>query len=97
VAQHPLNRICLLARIRGRVQGVCFRHYTQLEANRLGLRGWVRNLPDGDVEACIAGPEPQITLMKQWLHHGPSHASVEHVEFSPSTLPDSWERFSIRY
>jgi len=97
VAQYPLKRICILARIHGRVQGVAFRYHTQIEANRLGVHGWVRNLPDGTVEACIAGAEAQITLMKRWLQQGPSHASVEHVEFSLSTLAESWDRFSIRY
>ena len=81
----------------GRVQGVGFRYHTRMQANRLGLHGWVRNLPDGDVEACIAGSETQITIMKQWLHQGPSHASVERVEFRASTLPESCNSFSIRY
>ena len=97
MAEHPLKHCCQLARIHGRVQGVGFRYYTEREANRLGLHGWVRNLPDGDVEVCIAGPEPQLMIMKQWLHQGPSHASVERVEFSSSTLPESWDIFSIRY
>jgi len=97
VAKHPLNEPCLLTRVSGRVQGVCFRHYTQVEANRLGLRGWVRNLSDGTVEACFAGAKSQTEMMKRWLHQGPSYASVEHVEFTTATLPESCSSFSIRY
>lgn len=97
MAEHPLAESCLLARIRGRVQGVCFRHYTEQEANRLGIRGWVRNMPDGSVEACIAGNETQMCAMKRWLQHGPSYASVEHVEFADASLPENHNGFSIRY
>jgi len=97
VAEYPVKESSLLARIHGRVQGVSFRYYTQSQAVRLGLRGWVRNMPDGSVEACFAGNEAQITMMKQWLQQGPSYASVEHVEFSPTTLPERCSGFSIRY
>ncbi|ATX81114.1 acylphosphatase [Mariprofundus ferrinatatus] len=97
MAEHPVAETCLLARISGRVQGVCFRHYTQVEANRLGLRGWVRNVAEGGVEVCFAGPEVQITMMKRWLQQGPSYASVEHVAYSEATLPESCNSFSIRY
>lgn len=97
MAELPLTESSFLARVHGRVQGVGFRYYTQSEAKRLGLRGWVRNLPDGSVEVCIAGDEPQLGMMKRWLQQGPSHASVAHVEFSSATLPESCSGFSIRY
>ncbi len=66
--------------ITGRVQGVCFRAYTQEEAVRLGLRGWVRNLQDGRVEAAFEGPEEEVKEMIKWCHQGPSHARVTNVE-----------------
>jgi len=87
----------MLARVHGRVQGVSFRYYTQSQAVRLGLRGWVRNKQDGSVEVCFAGSENQITMMKQWLQQGPSYARVELVEFSSATLSESCSGFSIRY
>ncbi len=66
--------------ISGRVQGVCFRMYTCDEAMRLGLAGWVRNLPDGRVEAVFEGDRHLVDQAVAWCHHGPSHAYVTDVE-----------------
>ncbi len=98
MAEHDLRKTCLLAQISGQMQGVGFRYYTQREAARLGIDGWVRNMPDGSVEACIVGMEPQLTTMKQWLQHGPLHASVEHIEFSSVSVPQGSvsSQFDIR-
>ena len=63
-------------RVEGRVQGVGFRYYTEKEANRLGISGWVRNCADGSVEAVICGSEEQVNAMLTWLKHGPSSAEV---------------------
>ena len=71
------KRIRLL--ISGRVQGVCFRAYTRDEARRLGLRGWVRNLPDGRVEAMAQGDPAKIRTFEAWCKQGPSHARVREV------------------
>jgi acylphosphatase len=72
------KRVRLL--ISGRVQGVCFRAYTRDEARRLGLRGWVRNLPDGRVEALAQGDPARIGAFESWCHQGPPHARVQQVE-----------------
>ena len=72
------KRIRLL--ISGRVQGVCFRAYTRDEARRLGLRGWVRNLPDGRVEAMAQGDPAKLRIFEAWCRQGPSHARVREVE-----------------
>ena len=66
--------------ISGRVQGVCFRHYTVREAEKWGISGIVRNLPNGDVEVIAQGNETEITQFELFLHTGPSSASVERVE-----------------
>jgi acylphosphatase len=66
--------------ITGRVQGVCFRAYTQEEAVRRELSGWVRNVEDGRVEAVFEGPEEKVKEMVQWCHRGPSHARVTDVQ-----------------
>ncbi|OIO70796.1 MAG: hypothetical protein AUJ57_08010 [Zetaproteobacteria bacterium CG1_02_53_45] len=88
---------CLIARIQGRVQGVGFRYHTQIQANRLGISGWVRNCKDGAVEACIGGSEAQVAAMKQWLKQGPDCARVESIEFSTGHLPESCNDFRIQY
>lgn len=68
------------ALVSGRVQGVAFRHFTKVEARRLGLRGWVRNLDDGRVEAWIEGDAAALDELVSWLRHGPPAARVDHVE-----------------
>lgn len=62
--------------VEGRVQGVSFRHYTAQEAEKLGVSGWVRNLPDGRVEAVYEGPRPAVEEMLAWTRHGPRWAHV---------------------
>lgn len=66
--------------VAGRVQEVCFRASTQKQANLYGLTGWVRNLPDGQVEVMAFGNEQQLDELKQWLKSGPSLARVSNVE-----------------
>lgn len=66
--------------VRGRVQGVAFRAHTLREARKLGLAGWVRNLPDGSVELIAEGERHDLETLEVWLHHGPPHASVSDVE-----------------
>jgi acylphosphatase len=65
--------------VRGRVQGVGFRATTFDEARRLGLAGWARNRVDGSVEVLAEGPEPQLKLFLEYLHHGPRGAHVTGV------------------
>ena len=62
--------------VSGRVQGVCFRMYTQQQARLLGLSGWVRNLPDGRVEVMASGEEAQLGMLENWLQSGPDMARV---------------------
>ncbi len=65
--------------MRGRVQGVGFRATTFDEARRLGLAGWARNRVDGSVEVMAEGPDPQLRLFLDYLHHGPRGAHVTAV------------------
>ncbi|MEX2131143.1 MAG: acylphosphatase [Pseudohongiellaceae bacterium] len=66
--------------VNGYVQGVFFRVETQHMAQQLGLRGWVRNTPDGNVELLIHGSTASLAEMRLWLHHGPARARVISVE-----------------
>ena len=67
-------------RIHGRVQGVWFRESMRLEAERLNVTGWVRNTPDGAVEAVIQGPAGAVDALIEWVRSGPPLARVERVE-----------------
>ena len=75
--------------IKGRVQGVGFRHWTTREASARGLDGWVRNLPDGSVEAILAGPPEAVADMAQACRKGPALASVTAIDESPAEPPDT--------
>ena len=67
-------------RVTGKVQGVYFRHSTRIEAERLALSGYARNLPDGSVEVAVRGPVSAVGELHQWLHRGPKSARVAAVE-----------------
>jgi acylphosphatase len=73
------NGRALLVSITGRVQGVSFRFWTQGEAERLGLCGWVRNEPDGSVKALIAGSDAAVETMLEAFWQGPRGAIVSDV------------------
>jgi acylphosphatase len=66
--------------ITGVVQGVSFRWYARLEAERLRLSGWVRNLPTGEVEAVAEGPAADVDAFVTWCRHGPPSARVDRVD-----------------
>ena len=66
--------------IEGRVQGVFFRASTRDEAQARGLGGWVRNRPDGRVEAVFEGDRPVVENMLAWCRKGPPYAYVDRVE-----------------
>ena len=65
--------------IRGHVQGVNYRHYTMVNAQRLNVAGWVRNLPDGTVEGCFEGEEADVQGLIEWCRTGPSWGKVDEV------------------
>ncbi len=69
--------------VRGRVQGVGFRYFVLRRARLLGLRGWVRNQPDGTVEARAWGEDGPLEAFRAHLAEGPGHARVEAVEQTP--------------
>ena len=81
--------------IGGRVQGVGFRAWTERRARSLGLAGWVRNLPDGDVEAVFSGPAEAVDAMLAACREGPRGARVTKVEVVGNAPPESG-RFVIR-
>lgn len=89
-----MTRACLL-QIRGRVQGVGFRAAARDAALDLGLSGWVRNLPDGAVEACAEGPDEAVEAFIAWCRRGPEYARVAAVEVT-DVAAGGLSRFEVR-
>lgn len=91
------------ARVRGRVQGVAYRASTRAQAHRLGLAGWVRNLPDGAVELEAEGNAEAVAALLAWCEQGPSLARVTGVdveELAPSESSGAAQErrdFAVRY
>lgn len=81
--------------VAGRVQGVFFRAATREMAARLGVTGWVRNLVDGRVEGMATGSRTQLEEFRQWLQHGPVHASVSDLVVDEVEL-QAYDVFSVR-
>jgi acylphosphatase len=82
-------------RIRGRVQGVFFRAEARARAESLGVAGWVRNAPDGSVEAVFEGDEARVRSMVEWCRRGPSGARIDDVEVEPEE-PTGETGFHVR-
>ncbi len=83
--------------IKGRVQGVCFRAETKTNARAHSLRGWVRNLPDGRVEAVFEGKKNNVEKMVEWCKTGPAFASVSEVDIHREEFKNEFNSFDIRY
>lgn len=83
--------------IKGRVQGVYFRAHTQEQALKLGLKGYVRNLPLRRVEAVFVGPREPVEQAIAWCHQGPPRAEVSEVSVSWADPDQQFQGFEIRY
>ncbi len=79
----------------GRVQGVFFRDSTRREAQSRGVAGWVRNTPEGSVEAVFEGPGDAVEALVELCRSGPGHAEVEKLEVHEEE-PEGLEGFSVR-
>jgi acylphosphatase len=89
------SKICRHCFVGGRVQGVSFRYATQMQAQRLGVSGWARNLPDGRVEVLACGEAQAVDQLCVWLHQGPSLARVTEVKCTLESQPNFPTGFSI--
>jgi len=83
--------------ISGRVQGVVFRESARREADAHCVSGWVRNLPDGRVEAVFEGEEADVHTLIRWCHNGPSRARVDHVQVEWEPHTSEFEDFQIYF
>ena len=75
--------------IQGRVQGVGFRWFVHCEAAELGLRGWVKNTPEGHVEVVAAGPPQHLAELAQALHQGSRGSRVDQVQTHELTASEA--------
>ncbi|MEW6714974.1 MAG: acylphosphatase [Nitrospirota bacterium] len=83
--------------IKGRVQGVFYRASTRDAAVKLRLKGWVRNMPDGSVEALFEGDEEALGEVLRWCRNGPPGAYVSKIEERWDEFTGEFDRFDIRY
>lgn len=82
--------------ISGNVQGVFFRDSTRQKAEELDLNGWVKNMPDGRVEALFEGSSDAVRRMLDWCKEGPSQATVENVEAEHEEPEEDLKGFEVR-
>ena len=82
--------------VSGRVQGVFFRYETQEKAREFGVTGWVRNLPDGRVEAVFEGERVKVKEMLKWAEKGPSGAIVDHLDAVWEGYRGEFQDFEVR-
>lgn len=83
--------------VAGDVQGVNFRYYTVQQAKALGLKGFVRNCPDGSVEVIAQGNKEQLLELIEWLKKGPGFASVSRVSVEWQPEGKQFREFSVEY
>ncbi len=83
--------------VKGLVQGVCFRHYTQKTAILYNVTGWVRNRTDGNVEGCFEGEEENVKALIDWCRTGPDWARVDDVEVETAPFQGEFRSFNIRF
>ena len=82
--------------VEGIVQGVSFRYYTMQEAKAREVRGWVRNLWDGRVEAVFEGEEANVKSVLNWCRHGPPSARVDDLQVEWEAPTGEFEGFAVR-
>jgi len=87
---------CVHIIVKGRVQGVYFRAFTQKQAVKLNLKGFVRNLADGSVEIVACGHSADMHKLLVWCHKGPFLAKVGEVLVNPYQVYEHFEVFEIR-
>lgn len=81
--------------ISGRVQGVCYRYFTQQSAQAQGITGWVKNRVNGNVSALFEGDEHAVATVIDLCRQGPQMAHVDHIEIKQQTYTGEFDAFDI--
>jgi acylphosphatase len=92
-----MGRAAFDAIVRGRVQHVGFRYYACAEAERLGVLGWIRNNPGGEVEVCAEGESGSLKKFLSWLHKGPPYGRVDSVNVQWRAARGTYKGFVVDY
>ena len=83
--------------VTGKVQGVFFRQSLKVIAKKNNIFGWIRNLPDGRVEAVLEGDEEKINMLIEWAHGGPANSRVEDVDIKNEKFIAEFSKFDVLY
>jgi acylphosphatase len=83
--------------VSGKVQGVGFRYFSQMKANTYGITGWVRNLPNGDVEIIAEGNKEDLALFLGSIKEGNPFSRVNHIETEEMNEISGFTSFTIKY
>ncbi|RQW83700.1 MAG: acylphosphatase [Geobacter sp.] len=89
-------KIRAMVTVRGLVQGVSFRYHTRQMALRFNVTGWIRNLPNGNVQGCFEGDEKDVQALIDWCKEGPSLAEVDDVTVEKKDFNDEFHGFHVR-
>ncbi|MBD3305233.1 acylphosphatase [candidate division KSB3 bacterium] len=92
-----MAKSCVHVYVSGVVQGVAFRYTARRQAQRLGVGGWVKNLPDGRVELVIEGEDSAVRQMVGWCRQGPRSADVSDIQEEPCTYSGRYTAFDVRF
>ena len=90
-----MKQVRAAVRIRGLVQGVNFRYFTRRTAEAHNVTGWVKNLPNGEVEALFEGREAEVRKVLAWCHEGPSSARVDEVRVEWKDFRGEFSSFNV--
>lgn len=90
-----MNTVYKTITVKGRVQGVGFRFSAREKARKYGIKGYVKNLPNGDVEIMAIGPEHSVDEFIRWCNEGPAFAHVNDMEIE-ETEPKNYQTFDVK-
>ena len=91
------RKMQLFVLISGKVQGVGFRNFTQMNAKQLGINGYAKNLPNGKVEVVAEGDKAQLDALVAFLKKGPRFARVDSLDVDERSFTGEYKTFGIRY
>ena len=96
IVNYTVAMKCVHLVVSGKVQGVSFRANVRNKANELDLKGYAKNLENGNVEVVVEGNEDKINALIEFIKNNPGHSKVENIIIS-NKAPESFKLFEIKY